>query len=220
MIGFLQGTVISKQMESLQCVVKAGDVGYEMIVSRRLFDSLETETTSSLWVHTHVKEGVFALYGFASETEKKLFRVLLSVSGLGPKTALSLLSEHGPEHLVQLILNKKASDIAAAPGVGKKSADRIVMELLPKLEKLAWLQDVKGALLPSLPKQKSEAGTVQDDLSTALLNLGYLPAQVKPLVAQHFRDHDSEELGFEAHLRILLNTISGRGPGAAQGLDN
>ena len=95
MVGFLQGKVISKNPETNQCVVLAGDLGYEVNVSKRLFDALSHEQPISLWIHTHVREDAFLLYGFANETEKLFFRILLGVSGLGPKMALSLLTEHG-----------------------------------------------------------------------------------------------------------------------------
>src|SRR4051812_29844725 len=103
MLGFVEGKVISKNIETSQCIVLCHGTGYELSLSKKTLDIVTVGETRSFWLHTHVREDLLVLFGFDTETEKLFFRVLLSVSGLGPKTALSLLSEHGAAKLSQLI---------------------------------------------------------------------------------------------------------------------
>src|SRR5580704_3697877 len=104
MLGFIQGKIISKNPEGNHCVILSGDVGYEVVLPRNLFDTLPNDEFARLWVHTHVREDQLTLFGFRNETEKACFKQLLAVSGLGPKTALSLLGEHGVERLINLVI--------------------------------------------------------------------------------------------------------------------
>lgn len=211
MIGYLQGKLIWKGHDSLQCLVLTNGVGYELTVHRRLFDSLVSDTTVTLWVHTHgYKDAPPALFGFLSENERLLFRALLSVSGLGPKSAMALLSEHGAERLLRLIVDKRADDISEAPGIGKKTSQRIVLELGAKLEKWAWV----GEQLSRGETRFSEASPLPDrkmreDLVSALSHLGYPPNQIKATLDKIDRDEEWEKLGFEASLKILLSELSG-----------
>ncbi|MCB0404041.1 MAG: Holliday junction branch migration protein RuvA [Bdellovibrionales bacterium] len=211
MIGFLRGKLLSKNPENLQCVVLAQDVGYELTLHKKLFLNLIPDAEVSLFVHTHMKESVFAFYGFASEEEKQFFRVLLSVSGLGPKSALSLLGEHGAQPLAQLILQKNSAEISRAQGIGKKTAERIVLELKTKVEKLAWLSKIQDNLRHN---PESEAPTLsqslREDLSLALVHLGYQPNQFKQTLDSFCEKEDLGKVSFEAALKRLLADLSGR----------
>ncbi|MCB0418367.1 MAG: Holliday junction branch migration protein RuvA [Bdellovibrionaceae bacterium] len=211
MIGFLRGKLLSKNPETLQCVVLAQDVGYELTLHKKLFLSLTPDADVSLFVHTHMKESVFAFYGFNSEEEKQFFRVLLSVSGLGPKSALSLLGEHGAQPLAQLILQKNAAEISRAPGIGKKTAERIVLELRAKVEKLAWLSKIQDSLSVGTENEEpSLSQSLREDLSLALVHLGYQPNQFKQTLDSFCEKEDLEKVSFEAALKRLLADLSGR----------
>ncbi|MFM8268617.1 MAG: Holliday junction branch migration protein RuvA [Pseudomonadota bacterium] len=207
MLGFIQGKLISKNLENLHCVILTQGLGYEIIVPKRSLEKLSASSEVSLWLHTHVREDILALYGFESENEKIFFRLLLSVSGLGPKTALSLLSEFGTDTLIELILGKRIGEISKAPGVGKKTAERLVIELVGKIEKLSWATG--NSMLASPAESKTPKGLIQtrEDLFSALTHLGYLPHQIKSALD---RAMASEEKSFEMLLKLCLKDLSNR----------
>ena len=210
MLGFLEGKVISKRTETSQVVVLCSSVGYEITLSKQTLEATFLNSNVSFWLHTHVREDIFILFGFASESEKHLFKILIGVSGLGPKTALSLLSEHGPDKLIQLIIHKKISEIAEASGVGKKLAERLSLELSTKLSKLAWIQSMPQIETTKTSIEFSKEETSRKDLSSALTNLGYQPNQIKNIIDKLFLRDNNSELSFESLLRLALKEISGR----------
>ncbi|NBX93163.1 MAG: Holliday junction branch migration protein RuvA [Proteobacteria bacterium] len=210
MLGFIQGKLISKNVESLHCVVLAQSVGYEVLVPKRSIEKLPVQSDVCLWLHTHVREDVLSLYGFESENEKLFFRVLLSVSGLGPKTALSLLSEHGADSLIELILGKRVGEIAKAPGVGKKTAERLVIELAGKIEKLSWAKDYSQLSETLNAKLPTGLLQIREDLSSALVHLGYLPHQIKGTIEKAMTASSDKEPTFESLLKFCLKELSNR----------
>jgi Holliday junction DNA helicase RuvA len=210
MLGFIQGKLISKNLENLHCVVLAQNLGYEILVPKRSLEKLSLHSEVSLWLHTHVREDILNLYGFDSENEKLFFRVLLSVSGLGPKTALSLLSEHGTDSLIELILGKRVGEIAKAPGVGKKTAERLVMELAGKIEKISWAKDYSALAQNLNSKMPTGLLQIRDDLSSALTHLGYLPQQIKIAVDKVMASVPENERAFESLLKLSLKELSNR----------
>lgn len=210
MLGFLKGQIIAKDPEGHHCVVLVGGVGYEVSVPTSLFTRLLAQEEASLWVHTHVREDALVLFGFATEAEKNFFRVLLGVSGLGPKTALSLIAEHGADRLAQLILSKEADEISSAPGVGKKLAQRLILELGAKVEKLTWVTEVQRVDAEIKGKATPSRRQLRDDLASALANLGYLPQQIKNALDKVMDRPEAEAQGFEANLRSALKELSSR----------
>ena len=210
MIGYLKGKVLSKSPDSYQCTLLAYRVGYEISVPVPLFDRLLVGQPAAVWIHTHVREDTLALYGFATESEKLFFRLLLSVSGLGPKSSLALISEHGTERLAHYIRANDPTSLSSAPGIGKKLAQKIILELQPKMEKLVWI-----ALANCAPETAPLAATsvphaLRDDVASALLNLGFAPNQVKPTIERVFENEDAEKAGFEACLKIALKEMNVR----------
>jgi holliday junction DNA helicase RuvA len=210
MLGFIEGKLISKSIETSQAVVLCSGVGYEVTLSKQTLESIQPNSTVSFWLHTHVREDIFILFGFMHEAEKQLFRILIGVSGLGPKTALSLISEHGSEKLVQLIIHKRISEIAEAPGVGKKLAERLSLELSTKLGKLAWIQAMPQTQLAETSVPLSKEDQIRQDLTSALANLGYPVGQIKNSLDRMLVRENVSDLGFEALLRMALKEISGR----------
>jgi len=207
MLGFIQGKLISRNLETLSCVVLAQSVGYEVIVPRRGLEKLNLGSEVSLWLHTHVREDILSLYGFESENDKLFFRLLLSVSGLGPKTALSLLSEFGTEALVELVLGKRIGEISKAPGVGKKTAERLVIELVSKIEKLSWAKESTPLASPTASKLNIGLMKTREDLFSALTHLGYLPHQIKMALDKVLA---TPEKSVEGLLKLALKELSNR----------
>ncbi|MBY0369416.1 Holliday junction branch migration protein RuvA [bacterium] len=210
MIGYLKGKVLSKSLDASQCVILSHRVGYELTVTASLFDRLAVGDSVSIWVHTHVREDILSLYGFATEPEKSFFRLLLTVSGLGPKSSMALLSEHGAERLAHHIRGSDANSVSSAPGIGKKLAQKIILELQPKMDKLAWLALSARPLETARSASAAAPQPLRDDLASALLNLGFAPQVVKPTVERIFEREDAEKEGFEACLRMALKEMAGR----------
>ncbi len=210
MIGYLRGKVIAKQPDTNQCVVLSHRVGYEVTVPPNVYDRFGVGDSIALWIHSHIREDIFALYGFATEADKNFFRLMLSVSGLGPKSSLALLSEHGTEKLALYIRGQDATSIATAPGIGKKLAQKIILELQPKVEKLQWLALASRPVEAAKSTAPQTLHPLRDDLSSALLNLGFAPALVKPTVERIFENADAEKAGFEACLKIALKEMNVR----------
>ncbi len=178
MIGFLRGRLLRARPERL--LVEAGGVGYEVAVSLFTFSELEPVGVGAevaLFVHTHVREDQLALYGFATEAEKELFERLITVSGIGPRLAQTILSGLPAPDLLQAIAAGDLARLTRIPGIGKKTAERMVVELRDKLQALA------REAAPSRPTAASD-----EDLVAALVNLGYKPSQAEKAVVDARRD--------------------------------
>lgn len=211
MFGYLEGKLIAKNHDTQTCVVKMFKVGFEVLIPKNLFEQLNVGQKVALWLHTHVREDALLLYGFSTEDEKNLFRLLVSVSGLGPKTALSLLSEHGAHRLVDLILHKATADIAKASGVGKKLAEKLPLELSSKLEKWAWTEKIELSNARRTPTiSLSPENQLKDDLTSALLNLGYQPAQVSKVLDNLLGREGMQGQEFEFCFKAALRDMSSR----------
>jgi Holliday junction DNA helicase RuvA len=208
-LGYIKGKVISFDADTSTAVVLSHRVGYEVMVSGRHGSILSVGQTAEFWLYTHVREDVLALYGFPSESEKKMFRLLLSVSGLGPKTALSLLSEFSPAQVADAIRREEASQLSRASGVGKKLAQKIVLELSSKVANLSWLTGGAEALGIREAKLSSEKRGRRDeivDLESALINLGFAPPLVRSTVEQLFSDR--EAIDFSEGLKEALQQLA------------
>jgi len=165
MIARLRGTLLEKAPGRL--VIDVGGVGYEVLVPLSTFYVLgDAGSDVTLRVHTHVREDVIALYGFATTLEQALFERLIGVGGIGPKLALAVLSGIEPVELMRAVRLQDVARLTAIPGVGKKTAERISLELKDRLPAA-----IPAAGRPeALPPPGSE---LRDDLLSALLNLGY-----------------------------------------------
>lgn len=167
MIAHIQGKVLSKSPNTV--VVDCGGVGYELAISVATYTELpEPGTAAALHVHTHVREDAILLFGFGELTEKRLFEKLLTISGIGPKLAITVLSGIAAARLVTAIRSGDHATLTKIPGIGKKTAERVVLELKDKLDDLAGLTPAPSAI----PAQPS-LGAVAEDVLSALTNLGY-----------------------------------------------
>ncbi|MFN2524730.1 MAG: Holliday junction branch migration protein RuvA [Actinomycetota bacterium] len=165
MIGFLQGVVAGRTSES--CFLDVGGVGYRVCCSAKTLAALPAVGRKGLlWTHLNVREDQLALYGFAAEAELEMFEALISVSGVGPKVALAVCSAFAPDAFRRALVTDDLASITSVPGVGKKTAQRMLLELKDKLE------------LPDL----AVAGVQPDALAkarSALENLGYSSGEVR-----------------------------------------
>lgn len=169
MIANLKGILRNKTTETL--VIDNSGIGYEVIAPLSTFYALPDEDELvSLYIHTHVREDAFILFGFKTVLEKKIFRLLISVSGIGPKLAINILSGIGPEMLLDAIAVGDIAKLQSIPGVGKKTAERMALELKDKAQKVG--KDMK---LPPVRVTPQADKTVLDDALSALTNLGYPP---------------------------------------------
>jgi len=167
MIALLTGRLAARHPDGV--VVDVGGVGYEVHIPLSSYYTMPDEGTSvTLHVHTHVREDAITLFGFSTHDEKALFLLLNSVNGVGPKLALNIISGLPPEKLVDAIRRGDDAQVTTVPGVGKKTAARIVLELKDKVETLGLETSVAGpcALGSGTNPQKDEA-------VSALVNLGY-----------------------------------------------
>jgi holliday junction DNA helicase RuvA len=196
-IAQLRGAIVEKHPSRL--IVDAGGVGYDVQVPLSTFYVLgEPGTPVTLRIHTHVREDVIALYGFATPLEQSLFERLISISGIGPKLALAVLSGIEPADLIKAIRLQDVARLTAIPGIGKKTAERIGLELKDRLPASAQSAGQGSAAL-------APADQVRDDLLSALLNLGYQRAVAEKAIDRTLQG--SPPAGFEPALRDVLRGL-------------
>ncbi len=165
MIAHLRGQILYKIPNYV--VIDCGGVGYELSISVTTYTELgEVGAEARLHVHTHVREDALQLFGFHEVTEKRLFEKLLTISGIGPKLAITVLSGISAERLVGAIRGGDHATLTRIPGIGKKTAERVVLELKAKLDDLAGFARADISATPSL-------GATAEDVLSALVNLGY-----------------------------------------------
>jgi Holliday junction DNA helicase RuvA len=205
MIGQLRGRLAEKRPH--QVLVDVGGVGYLVQVPLSTFAALgELHTEVTLLTHTHVREDALALYGFVSAREKHFFELLLSASGVGPTLALKILSGMSVEELIPAIRGSDLARLTRIPGVGRKTAERIVVELKDKLETVA--------IEAGKPAPASPAG-IEADVVSALVNLGYDGRAAETVVGE--AKHEAGAGNFEKLLRAALQALSAPKSRAAQG---
>jgi Holliday junction DNA helicase RuvA len=201
MIGSLRGTLIDKG--SLRVTVEVGGVGYEVQVPLATYEDLgEIGAEVRLLIHTHVREDSLSLFGFRSEPERRVFERLIGTSGIGTKTALALLSGLGVEELLRAIRDRQVPVLQRVPGVGRKTAERLVVELQDRAEPL--LRDVAGA--GGAAAEASEVSR-REEVISALVNLGYRRREATEAVQGV--SFGPSDLAFEELLKEALRTLSG-----------
>jgi Holliday junction DNA helicase RuvA len=160
MIAHLRGKLISKHPN--QAIVEAAGVGYEVNISIPTFSALPSLGAEvALFIHTHVREDALSLFGFLRGEEKQLFEKLISVSGIGPRLAITILSGMPTDAMIGAIKGNNIASLTRIPGIGKKTAERMVLELRDKLEGFG------------VPAAATAVSPVEEDVISALINLGY-----------------------------------------------
>jgi Holliday junction DNA helicase RuvA len=203
MLGYLRGQILENGIRSGDGKIilgvgseSMGFVGYSVNVPRHPnYELLPENKSVELFIYTHVREDSLDLYGFATRTEKELFLTLLTVNGIGPKGALSILCGAEPSHLIQAIIDGDKELLTKIPGIGKKTAERVVLELTDPLKKkmeAGVFSDLKLAIGPSRTKANaggsakdlgSHSQTIRDAVS-ALVGLGYRENEIAPVVSR------------------------------------
>ena len=198
MIAQLRGTLLEKHPSRV--VVDVGGVGYDVQVPLSTFYGLgEPGTTVALRIHTHVREDLIALYGFSTPLEQDLFERLIAISGIGPKLGLAVLSGIEPADLIRAIRSQDVARLTKIPGVGKKTAERIGLELKDRLPAQAT---PAAGLVPASGRPEDQ---LRDDLLSALVNLGYQSTAAEKAIDRALKA--SPDAGFEQALRSALRSM-------------
>lgn len=197
MIALLTGTIAHKSPEFL--ILDVNGVGYRVQIPFSTYYELpDAGARVSLNIYTHVKEDAISLYGFRTAAEKDFFQLLISVSGIGPKLGKDILSNVRVDELAGALTRGDLARLSAVPGIGKKTAERMVLELKDKVLKLGLAAAAPEGELPAVP-----AG-VEDDVASALINLGYKEAVVKKTLAELRIPADAS---MEEALKLALKTL-------------
>ena len=193
MIAHLRGRLLAKHPN--QAVVETTGVGYDVTISIPTFSDLPALGSEvALHIHTHVREDQIALYGFLRPAEKQLFEKLITVSGIGPKLAITILSGMPADEMVGAIRHNDIARLTRIPGIGKKTAERMVLELRDKLP--------PAAETPAAPTTTA----MEEDVLSALMNLGYQRPAAERALAQAAKN--GKEESFEALFRNTLAALS------------
>ncbi len=202
MIAHLRGTLLSKSPNA--AVVECGGVGYDLAISVQCYTRLPQESHSvALHVNTQVREDAIALFGFLDRDEKRLFEKLITISGVGPKLAITLLSGVEAAALAHAIRSADHALLVRVPGIGKKTAERIVLELKDKLEGLA--------ASPAAEAPETATGGAVDDVLSAMVNLGYTRVAAQKAIESAIHSSGSTDLtlrnDFESLFRLSMRLL-------------
>ncbi len=203
MIARLSGTLVDKQPGS--AVVDVGGVGYQVSIPLSTYSEIgEPGSRVELHVHTHVREDALALFGFCTRFEKDIFTRLIAVNGVGPRTALAVLSGLGAQDLLEAVRSRDVTRLSSVPGIGRKTAERIAVDLADRLDSLAAPGDGSSA---------GKAGgapptDVRQDLVSALVNLGYNVRVAADAAGRVLRGSPAPAPPFHALLRETLKILS------------
>ena len=198
MFYYINGTVT--ELQSMLAVVDCGGVGYALNTTTNTLAALKLGEKAKLYTYLNVREDCFELYGFATQSEKHCFELLISVSGVGPKAALSILSANTPDALAMAILTENDKALMVAQGIGKKIAQRVILELKDKMSKQApELAYGTAAGTGAMPAASSKAA----DAAAALAVLGYGSAEISAAL----KGIDADAMPLEAIIKQALRQM-------------
>jgi len=198
MIALLTGTLVSKAPERI--ILDVNGVGYQVAIPLSSFYSLPDEGVTTLHIYTHVREDSLTLFGFLSIAEKEMFILLLSITGIGPKVALNILSHMSCSDLHTALINEDINHLATLPGIGKKTAERLILELRDKVRKLSTSSE-----LSATTQATAASSNKSDDALSALINLGYREKQAGAAIAKVDLETNTS---MEAILKAALKHLS------------
>ena len=201
MIAYLEGRLTRKSPS--QVMVLVGGVGYKLFIPVSTYYELPEEGSDvALYVHTHVREDILALYGFWSVTEERLFQRLIGVNGVGPALALKVMSGLEPKALVDAIRSSDLRRLSSIPGVGKKTAERLVVELRDKMAGIGPPGEEDASKVPL-----GRIESLREDVLSALANLGFPRPSAEKSVEAALREEP--DISFEGALKRVLRKLSG-----------
>ena len=192
MIGSLRGAVLERTTEG-EVLLEVGGVGYLVTVSSRVLAELEPGTSVFLYVHHHIREDAQTLYGFASRDDRSTFQALIGTHGIGPALAVAILATHPPEALFDVVSNNDAAALTLVPGIGKKTAERLIIELRDRLS------------VPVLDAGEGNSVSAVADVRDALAGLGYGTEEIRDVLRELPTGDDSSTL-----LRDALKMLGAR----------
>ncbi len=206
MIAHLNGTLLVKQATSL--ILDVGGVGYEVTIPLSTFYDLEEAGASvQLRIYTHVREDTLQLFGFKTARERELFLRLISVSGIGPKLGIAIIGIMSADEIISAIRTNNLARLTSIPGVGKKTAERLVIELRDKMAALSSpALDEEFASQDGKASAASTEDAVREDALSALLNLGYQRAAAEKAVNTAMQE--GGEISVQILLRRCLRTLA------------
>ncbi len=201
MIGQLRGKLLAKRPNLL--LVDVGGVGYEVTIPLTSFYELPDEGNEvTLKVHTHVREDALLLFGFRSRREKDFFLKLIATSGIGPKLAITILSGARVEELAAAVAEGNVGRLTSIPGVGRKTAERMILELRSQMTPFILPEQAEAA------RQETAGGALEEDVVSALTNLGYPRAAAEKALSLTLREPECGR-AFEDVLRNTLRRLAG-----------
>jgi Holliday junction DNA helicase RuvA len=205
MIAYLTGTLLSKHATSV--IIDVNGVGYEVSIPISTFYELEElGSRVQLRIYTHVREDALQLYGFKTARERELFMRLISVSGIGPKLGITLLSGMSAEEMIGAIRNNNLARLTLIPGVGRKTAERLVVELRDKIGTLVGTEPTDESGVPAEPSGVMVEDAVHADALSALVNLGYQRSAAEKAIT--FGLNEGGEITVESILRRSLRRLA------------
>ena len=197
MIALLRGTLAYKSSDHV--IIDVGGVGYRLFIPLSTFYSLPETGDVILFTHTHVREDALLLYGFLSMEEKELFGILISISGIGPKLAVNILSHIPAKDLKRAIASGDIKRLSSLPGIGKKTAERLVLELKDKVGPIHDLPEADDV------QSNTSGGDISNDVISALINLGYKENQArKVLESMELAPDLTMEEALKGALKVLI----------------
>ncbi len=183
MIEFIRGKVIEKEKGHI--IIDVNGIGFGIEVSNTTLTSIPSPNEEvSVYTHLHYTENDISLFGFATKTEKDIFEILISVSGIGPKMSLAILSAMPIEKFAEAVIAKREDILTDIPGVGKKTAERLIVELKDKVQKFFKKSNLE---LPSLDEFPQSFSPIINDAISALINLGLKPQAASSAIRKAFR---------------------------------
>jgi holliday junction DNA helicase RuvA len=195
-IGSVRGSVVERSLSG-EVLVEVAGIGYRVYVPMSAVPALEPGTNAFLFTHQHVRDDALILFGFPTRDERDTFEALITASGVGPKLALAILSVHSPPSLRRCLTEDDIDSLVAVPGVGKRTAQRLLVDLKARLE----VPDLDLTAVPG----SSAASSARAEVRDALVGLGYSNDEVRDVFAQLGEDGTVEEL-----LREALRLLAGR----------
>jgi len=194
MIGSLRGTVLERGLDG-QVLIEVGGVGYLVTVTPQALGELEPTSAAFVYVHHHIREDAQTLYGFLGREERATFQILIATHGVGPALALAILATHTPAALADIVASSDLASMCLVPGVGKKTAERLLVELRSRLSS-SVLDDPNGL---------GGAATAVGDVRDALANLGYSTEEIRDALREVGPSEEAEAL-----LRDALAVLGAR----------
>lgn len=194
MIAFVNGKLVEK--DPTYVIIEAGGIGYQISISLNTYSAVKDQENCKLLTYFHVKEDIQALYGFSSSGEKQIFLHLISISGIGPNTALVMLSSLSPSEVQTAIINEDVKTIQGVKGIGAKTAQRVILELKDKMKKDALLD-------PSLKIASNAHNTIKTEALSALTTLG-IPKSVAEKNIDHILKDQGDGIALEQLIKLAL----------------